>query len=218
MRHGYIDETYTEYINYFHPNSITKDEMNFILGIRNFEAVGDFSYELKNCSQILERIEDYEFKQPEALNFNLLDYLICRKKKDDKYHNMMQQITDRSTKSKEFIKAYLERGINIEIFIQEICHKSDSIWLDLVTDNTVSEDKKYNYLSLVLCNVDISDIESNDYSEQDGIGGVICSFIMAHKDILQRLENVPVKTMMTVIKTLNLCFENLKLREWTKSY
>ncbi len=211
LRHGYIDENYAEYINYFHPNSITKDEMNFILGIRNFEAVGDFSYELKNCSQILERIEDYEFKQPEALNFNLFDYMILQKKRGDKYDNMMQQITDRSTKSKEFIKAYLERGINIEIFIQEICHKSDSIWLDLVTDNTVSEDKKYNYLSLVLCNVDISDIESNDYSEQDGIGGVICSFIMAHKDILQRLENVPVKTMMTVIKTLNLCFENLEI-------
>lgn len=211
LRHGYIDEHYAEYINYFHPNSITKDEMNFILGIRNFEAVGDFSYELKNCSHILERIEDYEFKQSEALNFNLLDYMICQKEKGDKYHNMMQQITDRSTKSKEFIKAYLERGINIEIFIQEICHKSDSIWLDLVTDNTVSEDKKYNYLSLVLCNVDISDIESNDYSEEDGIEGVICSFIKEHKDILQRLRNVPVKTMMTVIKTLNLCFGNLDI-------
>lgn len=56
LRNGYIDENYVEYINYFHPNSITKDEMNFILGIRNFEAVGDFSYELKNCNQILERI------------------------------------------------------------------------------------------------------------------------------------------------------------------
>ncbi|MCI8964100.1 MAG: hypothetical protein HFG37_10390 [Eubacterium sp.] len=211
LRHGYIDEHYAEYINYFHPNSITKDEMNFILGIRNFEAVGDFSYELKNCSHILERIEDYEFKQSEALNFNLLDYMICQKEKGDKYHNMMQQITDRSTKSKEFIKAYLERGVNIEIFIQEICHKSDWIWLDLVTDNTVSEDKKYNYLSLVLCNVDISDIENNDYSEEDGIEGVICSFIKEHKDILQRLRNVPVKTMMTVIKTLNLCFGNLDI-------
>ena len=211
LRHGYIDEHYAEYINYFHPNSITKDEMNFILGIRNFEAVGDFSYELKNCSHILERIEDYEFKQSEALNFNLLDYMICQKEKGDKYHNMMQQITDRSTKSKEFIKAYLERGVNIEIFIQEICHKSDSIWLDLVTDNTVSEDKKYNYLSLVLCNVDISDIENNDYSEEDGIEGVISSFIKKHKDILQRLRNVPVKTMMTVIKTLNLCFGNLDI-------
>lgn len=211
LRHGYIDENYTEYINYFHPNSITKDEMNFILGIRNFEAVGDFSYELKNCSQILERIEDYEFKQPETLNFNLFDYMVLQKKRGDKYDNMMQQITDRSTKSKEFIKAYLERGINIEIFIQEICHKSDSIWLDLVTDNTVSEDTKYNYLSLILCNVDILDIESNNYSVEDRIQGVISSFIVSHKDILQRLETVPVEKMKEVINKLNICFKELDI-------
>lgn len=211
LRHGYIDENYVEYINYFHPNSITKDEMNFILGIRNFEPVGDFSYALKNCSQILERIEDYEFRQPEALNFNLFDYMILQKEKDCKYDIILQQITDRSIKSKEFIKAYLERGINLEIFIQELCHKSDSIWLDLVTDNTVSEDTKYNYLNFILCNVDISDIESNDHSVEDGIQGVISSFIVSHKDILQRLETVPVKKMKQVIERLNICFKELDI-------
>lgn len=104
LRHGYIDENYTEYINYFHPNSITKDEMNFILGIRNFEAVGDFSYELKNCSQILERIEDYEFKQPEALNFNLFDYMILQKKRGDKYDNMMHRLQIVLQKAKNLLK------------------------------------------------------------------------------------------------------------------
>lgn len=197
LRNSYIDENYVEYINYFHPNSITKDEMNFILGIRNFEAVGDFSYELKNCSQILERIEEYEFKQSEALNFNLLDYMILQKEKDSrKYDVMLHQIVNRSEKSKEFIKAYVDRGLNLKNFIRDICHESARIWFDFFTDNSLSDDKKYKYLELMLCNADIKDIESNngDFEDEDD-GYEICkpifSFMQERKDILQRLADVP---------------------------
>lgn len=215
LRHGYIDENYAEYINYFHPNSITKAEMNFILGIRNFETVGDFSYELKNCSQILERMEDYEFKQSEALNFNLLDYMI-QKEKGNKYDNMMQQITDCSTKSKEFIKAYLDRGLNLEIFIHDICHKSAWIWFNFFTDNSLSEEKKYKYLELLLCNADIADIENNngDFEDEDDgyeICKPICSFMQERKDILQRLIDVPLGKMIQVIGTLNILFKELDI-------
>lgn len=35
LRHGYINENYADYINYFHPGSITKEELNFILWIRD---------------------------------------------------------------------------------------------------------------------------------------------------------------------------------------
>jgi len=216
LRHGYIDEHYAEYINYFHPNSITKDEMNFILGIRNYEAVGDFSYELKNCSHILERIEDYEFKQPEALNFNLLDFMICQKEKSDKYHNMMQQIVNHSEKSKEFIKAYVDRGLNLKDFIHDICHESEWIWFDFFTDNSLSEDKKYKYLGLMLCNADMADIENNngDFEDEDD-GYEICkpisSFMQERKDILQRLADVPLDTMWEVIKTLGICFKELDI-------
>ena len=216
LRHGYIDENYAEYINYFHPNSITKDEMNFILGIRNFESVGDFSYELKNCSQILERIDDYEFKHSEVLNFNLLDYMILQKKKGDKYDNLMQQITNCSTKSKEFIKAYLDRGLNIEIFIHDICHESPWIWFDFYTDNSLPEDKKCKYLELMLCNADIADIENNNGRfEDEGDGCEICTpiclFIRERKDILQSLGDIPLDKMIQVIETLDIHFKELDI-------
>jgi len=216
LRHGYIDEHYAEYINYFHPKSITRDEMNFILGIRNFEAVGDFSYELKNCGQILERIEDYEFKQSEVLNFDLLDYMIVQKEKGNKYDNMIQQITDCSERSKEFIKAYLDRGLNLEIFIHDICHESAWVWFDFLTDNSLSGDTKYKYLGLILCNADIADIEKNNCNfedEDDGneICNPICSFMQEQKDILQKLANVPLDKMMQVIETLDIYFKELDI-------
>ena len=216
LRHGYIDENYTEYINYFHPNSITKNEMNFILGIRNFEAVGDFSYELKNCSQILERIEDYEFSQPEALNFNLLDYMILQKERaGSKYDVMLQQIVNHSEKSKAFIKAYIDRGINIKDFIHDICHESLWIWFDFFTDNSLSEDKKYKYLEFMLCNADMEDIENNNGDFEDDNGYDICmpisSFMQERKDILQRLADVPLNTVWEVIETLDIRFKELDI-------
>lgn len=211
LRHGYIDESYADYINYFHPKSITKDEMNFILGIRNYEAIGDFTYPLKNFGSILERIEEREFRQPEALNFNLFDYMILQKEKSRKYDVMIQQIVNRSAKSKEFIKAYLEREVNTEIFIQELCRKSEYIWFDIVTDNSIFEGIKYKYLNLILCNVDIFDIKRNDYNVEHEIQGGICKFIASHDDILQWLD-VPVETMKQIIKTLNICFKRLKIR------
>lgn len=217
LRHGYIDENYTEYINYFYPNSITKHEMNFILGIRNFEAVSDFSYELKNCSQIMERIEDYEFKQPEALNFNLLDYMILQKEKaSSKYDVMLHQIINHSEKSKEFIKAYVDRGLNLKDFIYDICHESEWIWFDFFTDNSLSEDKKYKYLEFMLNHADIADIENNNGDFEDEDDGVeickpICSFMQERSDILQKLKNVPLNKMNEVIKKLGICFKELDI-------
>lgn len=215
LRHGYIDEHYAEYINYFHPNSITKDEMNFILGIRNFEAIGDFSYPLANCAQIIERIEVYEFKQPETLNFNLFDYMITQEVKGEKYDIFIKQIVDRSEKSKEFIKAYIERGNNQEIFIHEICHYSNAIWPDILSDNTISEETQYKYFKLILCYADVHDIvSSNDYnmSEYD-IYGVVSWFIETHKDILQRLKDVPLNKMIQIIKELGICFSELNIED-----
>ncbi|MCI8363949.1 MAG: hypothetical protein HFG34_03240 [Eubacterium sp.] len=216
IRHGYIDENYAEYINYFHPKSITKDEMNFILGIRNFEPVGDFSYTLKHCGRIMELIEDYEFSQPETLNFNLLDYMILQEKKDHKYDIMLQQIVNHSAKGKGFIKAYLDRGLNLERFVHDICRESEWIWYEFLTDNSLSEDTKYKYLEFILCYADITDIKNNNGYFDDKDNGYnickpICSFMKERKDTLQRFKNIPVDRMMQVIETLGIYFKELDI-------
>lgn len=40
LRRGYIDEKYANYINYFKGTSITKEDMNYILAVKNMESVG----------------------------------------------------------------------------------------------------------------------------------------------------------------------------------
>ena len=62
LRNGYIDENFENYINYFHPNSITKEDMNFILGVRNHRGMGDYSYTISNPDRVYAMLQDYEFK------------------------------------------------------------------------------------------------------------------------------------------------------------
>ena len=38
LRRGYLDEKYANYINYFKGNSITTNDMNFILAVKNQES------------------------------------------------------------------------------------------------------------------------------------------------------------------------------------
>lgn len=89
LRKGFINENYADYINYFHPNSITESEMNYIRGIRMEEPVGDFTYPIKNVERVCEKIEDYEFKQVEALNYDVADYLFKERLTDSKCKNFL---------------------------------------------------------------------------------------------------------------------------------
>ncbi len=197
-------------LNYFHPNSINKEEMNFILGIRNFEAVGDYAYELRNLDQIFERIEDYEFKQTEVLNYRLFDYMIENKNNTQKFKYLMRQLSNHSNKCIDFIKSYIERGSNIESFIEELCKVNFDLWFDLTGDNTVTELAKYKYLELILKHVNIDYLEdivnnSADHGIVEEYENII-DFIESRLDILQKLHEIPIKKMKNIIIRFGLKF------------
>ena len=43
---------FESYINYFHPNSITKEDMNFVLGVRNNKKVENYVYPISNPQKV----------------------------------------------------------------------------------------------------------------------------------------------------------------------
>lgn len=211
LRHGYIDESYADYINYFHSGSITKDELNFILSIRNFRSVEDFSYQIKHCSNVCERLEDYEFGQKEILNFDILDFLLENRKSNPKLVNLIKQITDRSVQSQDFIKAYIERNKNIEQFFKLICHESAFIWKDFVYDEQLSTETKDKYLKLMLIYCELEDFVNNNYQiEEDTVGG-IRKYFEHDRDILLKMFEVPVTRIKKAINMLDIHFYELNV-------
>lgn len=79
LRRGYIDEEYTNYINYFKGTSITKDDMNFILSVKTQTAL-PFDYTLNKTEMVINRLQPYEFEQKEILNYALLERLLTFRK------------------------------------------------------------------------------------------------------------------------------------------
>lgn len=204
LRNEFIDETYTSYINYFHPNSITAEEQNFILNVRNYNGAGDFDFKIENTKKVTERLWETEFRQEEVLNFSLMDYLIQKRKSSSEYNEMVQQLSNRSDISKEFIKQYIDRGNNTEQFIRSIAKANHALWEDFLNDPTLSEDTKIKYLGFILEFALIDDIKAmNDINEDSD---EIKKYIEDNRGILGMLNNVNSQKMGSVISNLGIVF------------
>lgn len=221
LRNGYIDETYANYINYFHPNSITKDDMNFILAVRNHEAK-DYSYHLTKVEQIVERLLDYEFKQKEIYNFELLDYLLQNDTYSEKCLNFVRQLSDRSKESKEFIDQYIDKAQNILIFIKVISSLYLEFWFDIYKNNVMTDDRILNYFKLIVSYANVEDIIKMNILEADDVlyiidddednlegYGAIYAYFVDTPDILQKLNDIDINKIKRIIEEMYICFYEL---------
>ncbi len=75
IKNGYINETYTEYMTYFYDNSITLEDKLFLRSITD-ERPLDWFYSLNRILPVLDRMEEYDFSKKEALNADLLNFML----------------------------------------------------------------------------------------------------------------------------------------------
>ena len=73
LRCGFIDENYFDYISYFYANSLSEDEKQYLLLIKN-QQNPNFALLIKNSSfnNVVARIKDNEWKLPAVLNYSML--------------------------------------------------------------------------------------------------------------------------------------------------
>ena len=216
LRHGYINENYADYINYFHSGSITKEELNFILWIRDFKGENDFSYDIKHCANVIDRLYDYEFEQVETLNYDLTDYLIGHEGNKDKQQALIKQLVNQSKTSLKFIKTYIDRGMYIEQFIRLLCHVSPLIWTEFMYDEQLSLEKKNQYFKLMINACDVYDIENNNVRYEDEEGGIYSEGVVKEcfedqENILHELASVPWEKIKQVIDELGIRFNKLNM-------
>lgn len=210
LRHGYIDEQYEDYINYFHPNSITRGEMNFILSVRNYEPIGDYNYELKNISRIYDRLQDFEFGQKEILNYNLADYLLKEKANSKAFYEWMGQLSNHSQTSMDFIKAYVERGRNLSLFIRYLCKENGEYWKDIIEADDFSLDSQYKYFLLMIEYADIEDVLKQNIIKGSDLG-IVYDFVISMPDILQKMKYINVSRQKALIQSLDIHFSNVEI-------
>lgn len=204
LRRGYIDEKYANYINYFKGTSITKEDMNYILAVKNMEKL-PYNYNLTKVGMVIQRLQPYEFEQKSIFNFILLEYLLSEENENEKRMILIDQLSDRTVESWEFIDEFIEQTQYKERLIQLLAMRWSDMWNDIVQDISITYERKIFYLQLLIDNVDTERLfELNDNNKMSG-------FIEDNPDILQQLSAIQDQKVISLIETLGIVFTNVSI-------
>lgn len=205
IRKGYIDEKYVSYVNYFKGSSITTDDMNYILSVKNHEAK-PFDYAISKVDQVVHRLLPHEFEQREVLNFTVLEYLLEAKDCEDRLLAFIRQLSDGTDFSWKFIDEFVMQTSYLPRFIQLLSQNWDMMWDHIYNDPVLTYNRKALYLSL-LCSYTGSD----NLLKLNGEDRLISKFFEEHDDILQILASVETEKMVSIIPSLEISFSKLKI-------
>ena len=198
LRRGYIDEKYVSYINYFKGTSITKDDMNFILAVKNQTPL-DFNYHLTKIPMVVERLQAYEFEQKAIYNFDLLEELLGEEN-SEKLMAFIQQLTDGKDRSWRFIDEFANHTSKLPLFIRLLSKNWTGMWAYISADETLTYDHQLMYLQNILSESEISTIEAQN------IDRCMTRYFEEHADILQRLRECNNNKIISVIDSLDVHF------------
>ena len=204
---GYINESYADYINYFHPNSITKDENDYLRSIRMRNRAKNFAFEIKNLQQVSDRIYDAEYRQTETLNYILTDFMLiqCSEKTNKKYYFDGFEL-DKGMEHYQFTKEYIERDQNVNDFVSELCKYYRHMWKNIAEDVSLLEETKYKYLSLILNNATMDQIVILDEVEHSDC---IKNFIVEDEKSLAYLNGVSADILIELISRQSIIFREI---------
>lgn len=203
LRRGYIDEKYANYINYFKGTSITKDDMNFILSVKNQSPLA-FDYQLTKISMVIERLQDYEFEQKAIYNFDLLEELLV-KGPATKLTAFVVQLADETETSWKFIDEFVSRTEHQDFFIRLLAERWTGMWAHISANETLTYERKLLYLCVILNVADIANIKDQN------IDGCLAHFFERHDDILQKLVSCNTSKIISAINCLDVCFETIQI-------
>ena len=179
LRRGYINDKYANYINYFKGVSLTRDDMNFILSVKN-DNPESYEYHLTKMSVIIERLQEFELGSKATYNYDLLNYLLSHEEYVSKQDAFISRlITDEE--NWDFIDNFITQSDNRGHFVKRLSNKWSSFWETIYADFSIEDEKKMFFLRLILINADIEDIKKQDSC------GAISEFIINQKDSIQQL-------------------------------
>jgi hypothetical protein len=193
---GHIDETYPDYMTYFYPNSIAKEDKIFLRSITDRNAK-DYDYRIKNAKTIISRLKTSYFEQEEVLNYDLFFYLI-ENKNEGYLKSIFNQLALR--KNIGFIINFMETRNVISPVLKEVV----DFWpnfLELALNSQSVYEKQRNKL--------IFDVMSK-LSENDIIKFNDKRFLTDHLSkstkFLSMQYTVDIKSMINKLKKLSVRF------------
>lgn len=195
LRRGYIDEKYANYINYFKGNTITKEDMNFILSVKNMECQ-PFNYDLTKTPMVVQRLQDYEFRQKPIYNFKLLEHMLCSDEHMEKLQTFLKQLSDEDEQSWKFVDEFIDITEHQNRFIELLAAMWATMWRFIANNTILTYERKIHYLSLLITNVPIDILALMNIDDE------LSKFFEENEDILKKLASVNGGKVIELIEEL----------------
>ena len=204
LRNGYIDESFPDYITYFYPNSLKKQDKEFLNAVQG-EIKLDWDYSLIEVSEVNERLDDSDFTRIYALNFDLFEYLLQKK-------DMTRLKSYLSESNVKFVNKFLQQNsrplaakISVLLYLTDLNQETLKL---LLTSDDILEKEKIQIIVLLLSFIDFSKV-----GWQEELQEVINSFVNSNwSDIQEIIDNFNELLNNTQIQD-NLKFMEVKIKD-----
>ncbi|WP_426484564.1 hypothetical protein [Flavobacterium sp. 2] len=163
IRYGHIDESYSHYISYFYPGTITKEDNDFLKSFTNNKPL-PYNFKLQEIENLFSDILESDFSREEILNFSLLDFIIERNNTDKQLNQIVTLLSTKIIKPVTFIDEYLTytKDPNKKAFFQALCknwkNSNQNIWEELMSN--LSDDKLFEYVNFMFSKLDVSILQN----------------------------------------------------------
>lgn len=150
IRNRYLDENYPNYINYFYANSLKKQDQEFIMAVQGEKRL-DPDYGLVNIGEVNNRLNDSDFENAYALNYDLFSYILSIKDKS----RVESVLSDSNV---QFINEFFQQiKVDINTKVSAIHYmielNPNTLKFLISTDN---RKEKYIIIVLILSRIDLS--------------------------------------------------------------
>ncbi|HAV9928384.1 TPA: hypothetical protein JLJ47_002498 [Escherichia coli] len=206
IRDGYIDETYTDYMTYFYENSLSRIDKMFLRSITDQKGK-EFTYQLKNPKLVVARLREVDFEQEEALNFDLLAYLLQTPAQVNLTKRLFKQL--RKDRRVEFIRGYFETERAQPVFINRLNTQWPEFFSYALTESEFSADW------VKLYSIGTFYYSANDAIEAINIDDCLTDYISDSAGYLA-ISEPKVDKLISGFKLLNVSFVSIKFENANK--
>lgn len=194
LSNDYINENYWEYISIFHEGSLTPSDKEFVLNAKVHRDT-PYNHPLNRRDNVLKALtKEHSTRllgEIYALNNDLMDYILSETSELYTAPYLRAAIQKR-----DFIFQYIDRGIHLDLFINQICARWHQFW-NYICEHKPDEINKY--LRLILENTLVENIVPIFKNNKE--------YINRYADFM--LINIDEQKKHDLIDELNLRFEEI---------
>lgn len=199
IRYGYIDESYNDYMTFFYENSLTRGDKMFLRSVAD-KIAKPFSYPIDNVSLVMANLDLFDFEQEETLNFDLLEYLLKNKSKQNILLCFIKQL--RNGEKFEFISEFLETDREKVNLVMIINNQWPQFLGEVISGQRMSVKQIRDYSIATLAYTKETDLSAVN------VDNCLTDYISSQQDYLA-IENPNVKKLCDAMKSLKVSFRQL---------